>query len=303
VELNRRLVAAGKPAITLTPVPDALEDEDLMDMLGAGLLELIVVDDWRARGWAQVVPALKVHDDLVVKARGHAGWAHRKDSPKLAAALAEYYRSWAKKRELAGHRQAEYLKRLKPLMNPAGPAEWARFEQTLALFEKYGQQHGFDPLLLAAQGFQESQLDPSARGPRGAVGLMQLMPATGAEMQVGDITTADANIHAAAKYMDRQMARSFADVKFTENNRTLFAIAAYHAGPGNIAKLRKEAQRRGFDPDRWFDNMEVIAAERIGVDTTTYVRNIYKYYVGYTLQSALDETRRKAREQVRAGRN
>ena len=54
---------------------------------------------------------------------------------------------------------------------------------------------------MMAQGFQESQLDHSVKSPVGAVGVMQVMPATGKELKVGDITKIDPNINAGVKYM------------------------------------------------------------------------------------------------------
>ena len=83
--------------------------------------------------------------------------------------------------------------------------------------------------------------------------------------------------------MDQLMTQYFKDAKFDEQNRTLFAFASYNAGPGNISKMRKEAKKRGLDLDVWFNNVEVVTAEKIGIETTTYVRNIFKYYVSYRL--------------------
>jgi membrane-bound lytic murein transglycosylase MltF len=94
------------------------------------------------------------------------------------------------------------------------------------------------------------------------------------------------------------MTRYFPDVPFTETNRTLFAFAAYNAGPGNLAKIRKDAETRGLDPNGWFNNVEIVTAERIGIETTTYVRNIYKYYAAYKLTHEAQAAQRKAREQV-----
>jgi len=62
--------------------------------------------------------------------------------------------------------------------------------------------------------------------------------------------------------------------------------------------MRKEAVRRGLDPDKWFNNVEILVAQKIGMETTTYVRNIYKYYVAYKLQFEAREMARKAREQL-----
>ena len=176
--------------------------------------------------------------------------------------------------------------------------DWKRFEQLQALFRRYGEKYGFDPLMLIAQGYQESKLDQAARSHVGAVGVMQLMPATGAEMKVGDIHVVESNIHAGTKYLDQLMTRYFRDAQFSEGNRPLFAFAAYNAGPGNLAKMRREAGQRGLDPDKWFNNVELVVAEKIGAETTTYVRNIYKYYVTYKLILEMQETQRKARESV-----
>ena len=128
------------------------------------------------------------------------------------------------------------------------------------------------------------------------------MPATGAELKVGDIRITEPNIHGGAKYMDKLMTRYFADAKFSDTNRALFAFASYNAGPGNISKMRKEAVKRGLDPDKWFNNVEVVTAEKIGIETTTYVRNIYKYYVSYGLLVKSEEARRAAREAAGSGK-
>jgi len=294
---NDTLQREGKPPIDLVLVPDALEDEDMMDMLNAGLLQIIVVDDWKARMWAQVLPKVTPRNDLVLREGARTGWAIRKESPKLKAEIADFFQNWALKNGVADYRMSSYMKRVKELRDPTGSAEWKRFNATLAIFEKYGQQYGFDPLMLAAQGYQESQLNQNARSSVGAIGVMQLMPATGAELGVGDIHVTEPNIHGGAKYMDQLMTRYFPDARFSEGNRPLFAFASYNCGPGNVSKARKEAAKRGLDPDKWFNNVEVVVAAKIGTETTTYVRNIYKYYVAYRLtldaQSQVEAARRQ----------
>jgi membrane-bound lytic murein transglycosylase MltF len=298
VALNDRLAKGGKPPVELVLVPDSLEDEDMMDMLNAGLLQLIVADDWKARMWAQVLPKVKPRNDLVLREGARTGWAIRKDSPKLKAEIADFFQNWAIKNGVADYRMNSYMKRVKELKDPTGTAEWKRFQETLAIFEKYGRKYGFDPLMLAAQGYQESQLDQNAKSHVGAIGVMQIMPATGASLGVGDIRITEPNIHGGAKYMDQLMTRYFPDAKFSEGNRPLFAFASYNAGPGNISKCRKEAAKRGLDPDKWFNNVEIVVAEKIGTETTTYVRNIYKYYVAYRLTLEAQAQAEKARQQV-----
>lgn len=296
--LNQRLHKARKAPVKIVPLPDALEDEDMLEMLNAGLLQFIVVDDWKAKMWAQILPKITVREDLVLRAEGYTGWATRKNSPKLAAELTDFYVSFVKKQGIIQARQAQHLKHIKQIRNNTGDAELKRFEQTVKLFEQYGAKYGFDPLMLAAQGFQESGLRQDARSHSGAIGVMQIMPATGKGLKVGDIRQLEPNIHGGAKYMDQLMTKYFADAKFSEADRPLFAFASYNCGPGNVSKMRREAVKRGLNPDKWFNNVELVVAEKIGMETTTYVRNIYKYYTAYKLTHEAQGEVRKAREKV-----
>ncbi len=79
-------------------------------------------------------------------------------------------------------------------------------------------------------------------------------------------------------------------------NKGLFAFAAYNAGPARVQSLRAEAKKRGLDPNRWFKNVELVAAEKVGQETVTYVANIYKYYVAYTLLTEAEAEKRRARD-------
>jgi len=301
--LNERFKKDGKPEIQLILVPDSLEDEDMMEMLDAGLIELMVVDDWKAHMWSIVLPKTKVRTDLVLRADAKTGWAIRKESPKLRAEIDDFFRNWAMKQGVADYRMNSYMKRVKELKDPTASADYKRFRETLALFEKYGNKYNFDPLMLAAQGYQESQLNQNAKSAVGAIGVMQVMPATGEQMKVGDIKVTESNIHAGAKYMDQLMTKYFADANFSEGNRPLFAFASYNCGPGNVSKARKEADRRNLDPDKWFNNVELIIAQQVGTETTTYVRNIYKYYVAYRLLLDAQEEAGKARRQMTPEKN
>jgi membrane-bound lytic murein transglycosylase MltF len=300
--LNGRLKQAGKAPVKLHLVPDELEDEDMMEMLNAGLIEHIVVDDWKARMWAQVLPSIKVNDGAVLREGGRIGWAVRKGSARLEAELLAFNKEHLVKQGVSAYRLKQHMARVKQIRNNAEDAEYRKFAETLKLFQRYGERYGFDPIMLAAQGYQESQLNQSAKSHVGAIGVMQIMPATGAELKVGDITQIEPNIHGGAKYMDKLMTQYFKDAKFTEANRPLFAFASYNAGPGNISRMRKEAEKRGLNPDKWFNNVELVTSEKIGLETTTYVRNIYKYYVSYKLMMESKAETDKAREALTGGR-
>jgi membrane-bound lytic murein transglycosylase MltF len=295
-ELNARLIREGKPAVKLVLVPDSLEDEDMLEMLDAGILEAIVVDDWKARMWAQVLPRITVNVQAALRSHGQIGWGIRQGSHGLSAAISAYLKAEGTRGIIAG-RLNQYMRRIKRMKDPTAATARERFDQILALFEKYGERYRFDPLMLAAQGYQESKLNQDARSRVGAIGVMQIMPATGKALHVGDVHLLEPNVHAGAKFMDQLMTKYFPDAGFDDVNRTLFSFASYNAGAANIAKMREAAAKSGLDPDQWFNNVEVVTARRIGIETTTYVRNIYKYYVAYKL---MEETR-AAERQARRG--
>lgn len=300
--LNDRFKKEGKNQVNIEIVPDPLEDEDLMEMLNAGLFEFLVVDNWKANLWAQVLPRIKVRKDIVLRSGSRTGWAIRKDNPKLKAEIEDFFRNYLIKHHVQESRLAQYHKSIKQIKDPTGTAEWKRFEQTLELFKKYGQKYQFDPVMLAAQGYQESGLDQKKRSPSGAIGIMQIMPATGASLKVGNVKVTEPNIHGGAKYMDKLVSQYFPDRNFSDQDRTLFAFASYNAGPGKISRMRKLAAERGLDANKWFNNVELVTAEQVGIQTTTYVRNIYKYYIAYKMTLKAVDEKRKAREKLETAR-
>ena len=182
--------------------------------------------------------------------------------------------------------------------NAAADAERRKLQAVVELFKKYGAQYNLDYLLMAAQGYQESTLDQSVRSPVGAIGVMQVMPPTGKELKVGDITKIEPNIHAGVKYMRFMMDQYFKDEPMDNLNKALMTFAAYNAGPGRLRQLRRETEKRGLDPNVWFGNVERVASERIGRETVTYVSNIYKYDITYRLIADQRERRDAAKAEV-----
>jgi membrane-bound lytic murein transglycosylase MltF len=185
---------------------------------------------------------------------------------------------------------------LKEAVSPEG---MKRFEQTAEIFRKHSATYSMDYLLMMAEGYQESSLNQQAKSSVGAVGIMQFMPQTGAEMKVGDIHQIDPNVHAGVKYFHKMVETLYGNEPMDDLNKVLFTFAAYNCGPGRVKQLRTEAAQKGLNPNVWIDNVEVIAANRVGAETVNYVSNIYKYYVAYKLIAVQEEQRRKAEQALK----
>ena len=283
LDLNVRLASEGKAPVTLTPAPEELEDEDLLEMANAGLVDILVVDNHKAWFWQRVWPALKLYPTITLRTGGEIAWAIRKDSLQLKEALNTFLATNGRDSLNARMIFRRYLLSTQYVKGAAAETSRKRFVALVALFRKYGARYNLDWMLMAAQGYQESRLDQNAKSQVGAIGVMQVMPATGNELNVGDIKQLEPNIHAGVKYIRTVVDRYFAKEPMDDVNRVLFAFATYNAGPGRIRQLRREAAARGLDPNVWFNNVERVAAERVGRETVTYVSNIYKYYVTYLL--------------------
>lgn len=295
--LNERLRAAGKAPVIIRRLPVNLEDDDILEMVNAGLLSITVVDDYLARFWKQVFTSIELHPSAAVRTGGVLAVAVRKNSPKLKEAANQWLKTYGESTAFGNVLQQRYLESTRYVRSATSEAERRKFETLVRHFRTYGDRYGVDPVMMAAQGYQESRLDQDAKSQVGAVGVMQLMPATGREQGVGDITETEANIHAGIKYMRFMMDQYYKDEPMTEMNKMLMTFASYNAGPGRVRRLRREAAARGLDPNVWFGQVERVASETIGRETVQYVSNIYKYYVAYTL--VLEQ--RQAREAMKKG--
>jgi membrane-bound lytic murein transglycosylase MltF len=296
--LNARFKTEGKAQIKLRLAPENLEDEDLLEMLNAGLVPIVITKAYLPTLWGKIYTNIRPNPDVLLDASGQIAWAMRKNSPKLKEAADLFLKTHKQGTAFGNAVIGRYAHSDKMLKNAIAPDELKKFQETVSLFQKYGSQYNLDYLLMMAEGFQESTLNQDAKSGVGAVGIMQLMPATGEQMKVGDIHQKEANIHAGVKYIRFMVDKYFANEPMDDTNKLLFAFAAYNAGPGKIHSLREEAAKKGLNPNIWFGNVEYVAAERVGMETVTYVANIYKYYVAYKLLAVQQEEREKTRQQL-----
>jgi membrane-bound lytic murein transglycosylase MltF len=297
VSLNSRLKAQGLAEVKFKFAPATLEDDDILEMVNAGIVKYTVVDNFLAEFWAQVFKGITLHPNIALTTNGEIAVAMRPNSPELKAVANAFIKKIGAGSMNGNMLTKRYLSSTKFVKNSSSEAELKRFQQIVEFFRKYGGQYKVDFLLMAAQGFQESGLDQNVKSPVGAIGVMQVMPATGKELAVGDITQVEANINAGVKYMRFMMDTYYKDDPMDDLNKGLMTFASYNAGPNRIRTLRAETKKRGLNPNLWFNNVEQVVSEKIGRETVTYVANIYKYYVAYTLALETMQERKAAKGQ------
>jgi membrane-bound lytic murein transglycosylase MltF len=295
--LNESLQKAGKAPIQIRSADQNLTEDDLIQMVSAGLIPATVTTKQRAELWSQVFTNLKPHPDVVLASEEKTAWAMRKNNPQLKQLADEFLSTHGAGTSFGNTLLRRYLQNTKWVKNSTSDKEMKKFLSMVKLFQKYSAQYDFDYLMIAAQGYQESMLNQDRRSPRGAVGVMQVLPkyAAASPINIPDVGNADANIHAGVKMLRNIADTYFKDDKLDPVNRTMFVFAAYNAGPNRIAGLRKKAAAMGLDPNVWFANVELVAAHDIGQETVTYVGNIYKYYVAYKLTVEDGARRQKAK--------
>ncbi len=300
--LNQSFRQRGMEEIEIAAASEYLETEDLLEMVNAGLIKITIVDDYLARFWAQVLPKIVVREDLAVATGRNIGWAIRPDAAGLGEKVDTFLRANRDGKLLGNMLFKRYLQDTRHVKNALAQKDRERLETLIGFFRKYAGQYDFDYLMVAAQGYQESGLDQGVVSRAGAIGVMQLLPTTAADKSVGipDISNAESNIHAGAKYLRWIVDNYFDDPEIDEVNRTLFAFASYNAGPNRIRRLRATAAERGYDPNVWFRNVEVVVANEVGREPVQYVRNIFKYYTAYSLLTGQDEIKQRVKAETKA---
>jgi membrane-bound lytic murein transglycosylase MltF len=281
--LDADLREQGHAPLNLVPVDEVLDAEDLLEQVNVGNSPATVVDAYQAEFWAQIYPDLVLHRDLAVRTGGEIGWAVRKNSPALLEALNDFGRERRAGTLTGNILLKRYTKDTTRVQRVRGTEDSQAVRRLRGSFETHAATYDLDWVLLVAQAFQESRLGADTKNSHGAVGIMQIKPASAAEAGVDDISTDDSNIKAGAAYLRYLIEHYFDDPDLEPLVRQVFAIAGYNAGPTRIRNLRRKTAAAGLDPDKWFDNVEVLVAREVGRETVRYVSNIMKYYVTLTL--------------------
>ncbi len=176
-EQSQKLKQAGKPEISVRESDPNLTDEDLLEMTNAGVIPATVTFSYRADLWSVVLPDIIIHSDIPLTDDVNLAFAMRKNSPQLKAVMDDFFKN---------HRQGTvfgrvmfqkyYAETKSSIKNATSREELRKFESYVKYFQKYAAEYNFDYLMLAAQGYQESTLKQELVSPRGAVGVMQVLP-------------------------------------------------------------------------------------------------------------------------------
>ncbi len=280
---NDSLRKVGKPVIHVAPVDEYLEDDDILELVNAGIIPVTISNNFTTMLWESMLPDIRVHQDLAIKKGGEIGWVMRKGSPELKEAVDHFMKEHRQGSLMSNILLKKYLQNTAYLKEAGSPEAIERFRELRGLFQKYGEQFNWDWLLLAAQGYQESQLDHTRKSPAGAVGIMQIKPSTAADpnINIDDVYDLENNIHAAAKYLDFLRSRYFESPDMDPLNAMLLSLAAYNMGPGRMNQIRAKAMEQGINPNEWFGQVELLVAREVGREPVQYVGNIYKYYISF----------------------
>jgi len=293
LKLNEHFKSKGNAPVTIEPAAEYMEDSDILEMVNAGLLEMAIVDSHKAEFWITVFDKLKYHPDIFIRDGGETAASFRKNSPKLKEILNEFVKRHRLGTMMGNISLKRYLRDNKWVRDALNQKGLDKFNSLTPLFQKYATKYDLDYLMTMAMAYQESQLDQNKRSHAGAIGIMQVTQSTANDpnIAISNIDKIEPNIHAGTKYLRFLRNKYFDNSEIDPLNQMLLSFAAYNAGPNRIIKLQHEAQKRDLNPNVWFNNVEVIVAQRIGRETVQYVNNIYKYYMAY--RSIVEKQKKK----------
>ena len=277
MRLNQRLREKDLDPLMIEWADASLGPDDVLEMVAAGIYRLAVVDLPVAERWSKVLPGLRIDRQLVLDKQGDWVWVVKRDAPILLASVNFFLRNHEPSVALDSVFLRTYTRKSK-VHNPLSAGNLRRLEKVRPVLQKHAAKEDFDWLLLAALAYKESSLNPVAQGAHGATGLMQVTPGAARSVGVGNIQQLDNNVQAAAKYLAKIRRNFFANPQIAERERMAFILAAYNLGPQRVQNMRAEARRRGLNANQWFFQVERIAAEKLGLQTVTYVSSLNKYY-------------------------
>ena len=287
--LDRTLAEAGFPPVAVFRVDGGLETERIVELVAARRFPYTVADSLVAETLVDLHPTLRIAKAPPLREGGKLAWATRHGADGLLAEMNAFLRRHRQGSLRGNIAIKRYFKGRGRVARRLAEAEERGLSDYDALFREHAARFDLDWRLVAAMAHQESRFDAAARNRSGAVGLLQIKPATAREPYVGIADVAGAenasnNVHAGLKYLDWIKRRYFdSEPDMRERDRLRMALAAYNAGPRTVLLARRRAEKQGLDPDRWFRHVEVAMLGMRKAEPVKYVSEINQRYLSYVL--------------------
>lgn len=295
--VNKQLEQNGMVPIYIHLLNNNIQDLELLDLIKRGKITATIVDSHKLELWGNLEQDIRIHRDLAFRHNADIAWAIRKNNPQLKAQIDQYLQDSKQGTLLGNVIDNRYLESISWMNRASNALQNEEREKLEELFVAYGEKYEINWLILLAMAFQESGLDNTKISHRGAVGIMQVMPKTARDwyVDIDDVYDLESNIHAGSKYLRFIYDRYFDLPELSEIDKIHFSLAAYNAGPAKIRRMRVLAAKQGFDPNKWFNHVEVIARKNISQEPVKYVANINRYF---TIYQRLDEFQDIREEQL-----
>ena len=300
--LNQQFQQKNMKLIHLKPVGANLTTEDLLELTNGGVIDLMVADKHVAELWSFTLPDIQLRPDLRIHQGGKIAWATRSTNSKLRKSLNTFLKKNKKGTLLGNILFKRYYENEEWITNPLTEKEKRKLAKYTSFLKKFGKAYQFDWKLLAAQAYQESRLDQSKKSPRGALGLMQILPSTAHNppISIRNIDKPENNVRAGVKYLAHLRDHYFSQKEYSPQERINFVLAAYNVGPTRLKSLQSHAKKIGLNPYVWFSNMEQVALRYVGREPVRYVANIHKYYLAYSQIEENEQKKSQEREALQS---
>ena len=273
--------------------------EELARQVARGEIEYTVCDDYMLNIIGSLYPELDLSTPVSFPL--NIAWSVRKDGTDgLVAELNRWIKGFKTTREYA-RLEKKYFSGSRPA-SIAGSEYFAtngggKVSPFDDIIKKCSESIGWDWRLVAALIYQESRFNPSVISPRGAYGLMQVMPETGQHFGLDVTHSVENNILAGISYI-RMLDGLFDNWVSDPDERVKFILASYNAGHGHVIDAIKLAEKNGLDTGKWEDNVSLFLERKSdpafyddpvvrngrlkqGVEVNAYVADILKRYEHY----------------------
>jgi len=273
--------------------------EELARQVSRGEIEYTICDDYMSNIIGTLFPGLDMSTPVSFPL--NIAWSVRKDgTDALISELNGWITGFKTTREYA-RLERKYFSGMRPA-SIAGSEYFATNSDGKVspfddIIKNYADTIGWDWRLVAALIYQESRFNPSVTSPRGAYGLMQVMPSTGLHFGYDVTRSVENNIRAGISYI-RMLDRLFSQWVTDPDERVKFILASYNAGHGHVIDAIRLAEKNGLDPGRWDDNVSLFLERkadpafyddpvvrngrlRQGLQVNAYVADILKRYEHY----------------------